>query len=49
MPAADRVDRRTGEFPLLGLVGVAALVGVSGEEDEVCCLVDGIFDELVQG
>ena len=37
-----------GELALVGLRGVAALVGVAGEQGEVDAAVDGVVDELVE-
>jgi len=38
-----------GELPLVRLGGLAALVGVAGEEDQVGLVGDGVGDELVEG
>ena len=37
-----------GEFPLVGLGGIAALVGVAGEENEVGGGVEGALDDFVK-
>ena len=37
------------ELPLVGLGGIAALVGIAAEEDEVDLLPDGEVDKLVEG
>ena len=38
-----------GELSLVGLGGVAAFVGVAGEEDEVDVVIEGEVDDLVEG
>ena len=38
-----------GEFPLLGLAGFAAFIGVAGKQHQVDVVVQGVIDDLVEG